>query len=273
MSQSGSARCNRPGTARAGAPTSAPSRIRHTPNGLRIANAHLGHVQVALLEDLQRQQSVGEQYRAQREDRNLELQCGSRLRRGLAPAWHQVDVRRAAGRARARPRSRPGPRRVSAGGRSPGLAGRMTAPARASRSMFSRWMADSGVSRGTSTSLRASLSMTSAARSIRLSASPLRDGRQRAHAARTDHHGVGRVRARGHRGKPLLAPECAQLPRLRLKRARRTPPRPRRVRAGPDPSPDARRSARLANRAGRRARPRRADTPAGARRRACRKRR
>ena len=38
--------------------------------------------------------------------------------------------------------------------------------------MFSRWMAESGVSRGTRISLRASLSMTSAARSIRLSASP-----------------------------------------------------------------------------------------------------
>ena len=38
--------------------------------------------------------------------------------------------------------------------------------------MFSRWIADSGVSRGTSTSGRRSFSITSAARSIRLSASP-----------------------------------------------------------------------------------------------------
>ena len=38
--------------------------------------------------------------------------------------------------------------------------------------MFSRWIAESGVSRGTSTSGRRSFSMTSAARSIRLSARP-----------------------------------------------------------------------------------------------------
>src|SRR5574343_552633 len=48
----------------------------------------------------------------------------------------------------------------------------MTAPARDWRSMFSRWMAENGVSRGTSTSLRPSFSTTSAARSINLSASP-----------------------------------------------------------------------------------------------------
>ncbi len=38
--------------------------------------------------------------------------------------------------------------------------------------MLSRWIADSGVSRGTRTSGRRSFSITSAARSIRLSASP-----------------------------------------------------------------------------------------------------
>ncbi|MNT45308.1 hypothetical protein D3C72_1818860 [compost metagenome] len=38
--------------------------------------------------------------------------------------------------------------------------------------MFSRWITDSGASRGTSTSLRCSFSITSAARSIRLSLMP-----------------------------------------------------------------------------------------------------
>ena len=50
--------------------------------------------------------------------------------------------------------------------------GTIAAPARASFSMFSRWIAESGVSRGTSTSGRRSFSITSAARSIRLSARP-----------------------------------------------------------------------------------------------------
>jgi len=44
----------------------------------------------------------------------------------------------------------------------------MVAPARVSRVMFSRWMSDSGVSRGTRMSGRRSLSATSAARSTRL---------------------------------------------------------------------------------------------------------
>jgi len=48
----------------------------------------------------------------------------------------------------------------------------MIAPARLSASMFSRWIVESGVSRGTSTSGRRSFSITSAARSIRLSARP-----------------------------------------------------------------------------------------------------
>ena len=45
---------------------------------------------------------------------------------------------------------------------------------RLSASMFSRWITDSGVSRVTSTSLRRSLSVTSAARLIRDSPNPIR---------------------------------------------------------------------------------------------------
>src|SRR5258708_1697902 len=48
----------------------------------------------------------------------------------------------------------------------------MMAPARASRARFSRWMSDNGVSRGTTTRGRRSFSLTSAARSVRLSARP-----------------------------------------------------------------------------------------------------
>ncbi len=45
---------------------------------------------------------------------------------------------------------------------------------RVSASMFSRWISLKGVSRGSSTSLRRSLSMTSAARSSRLPDMPVR---------------------------------------------------------------------------------------------------
>ena len=48
----------------------------------------------------------------------------------------------------------------------------MVAPACASRSMFSSWMVEWGVSRTTMMSLRRSLSMTSAARSMRSSQTP-----------------------------------------------------------------------------------------------------
>ena len=39
--------------------------------GRVVADAHLGHVQVALLEDLERQQPAGKQHGAQRKDGDL----------------------------------------------------------------------------------------------------------------------------------------------------------------------------------------------------------
>ncbi|MNW04513.1 hypothetical protein D3C71_2006130 [compost metagenome] len=52
------------------------------------------------------------------------------------------------------------------------MAGIIRTPSRDSFSIFSKWMACSGVSRGTSTSGRPSLSITSAARVMRLSDEP-----------------------------------------------------------------------------------------------------
>ncbi len=46
------------------------------------------------------------------------------------------------------------------------------APARVTRSMFSRWISESGVSRGTRISLRRSFRHTSAARSIKFVEAP-----------------------------------------------------------------------------------------------------
>ena len=76
----------------------------------------------------------------------------------------------------------------------------MMPPAWLMRSMFaiSIWL--SGVSRGTSTSRRASLSVTSAARVIRLSASAGGDRGERVAAARADHHAVRVKRAAGDPG-------------------------------------------------------------------------
>ncbi len=54
----------------------------------------------------------------------------------------------------------------------PGIAGRTTAPAWVTRTMFSRWIRLSGVSRGTRISLRRSFRWTSAARVIRLAVIP-----------------------------------------------------------------------------------------------------
>ncbi len=51
-----------------------------------------------------------------------------------------------------------------------GIGGTIATPMRESASIFSRWMVLSGISRGTSTSLRPSLSTTSAARPTRPSA-------------------------------------------------------------------------------------------------------
>jgi hypothetical protein len=54
-----------------------------------------------------------------------------------------------------------------------GIAGTRWMPASSARRMFSTWMRLSGVSRGTRTSGRPSLSVTSAARSIRFEARPV----------------------------------------------------------------------------------------------------
>ena len=48
----------------------------------------------------------------------------------------------------------------------------IVAPARRRRRRFSRWIVESGVSRGTSTSLRSSLSATEAARWTRFAIAP-----------------------------------------------------------------------------------------------------
>ena len=76
---------------------------------------------------------------------------------------------------------------------------------RASR--FSRWMSDSGVSRGTSTSRRPSLSCTAAARWIRFASAAAGDRAHRGHRAGADHH---RVRPRAAR--------CVRAPVVALSR-------------------------------------------------------
>lgn len=67
-----------------------------------------------------------------------------------------------------------------------GIGGTIATPMRESASIFSRWMVLSGISRGTSTSLRPSLSTTSAARPTRPSSVTSADTGERFHAA----HGI-----------------------------------------------------------------------------------
>ena len=95
----------------------------------------------------------------------------------------------------------------------------MSAPARRSVRSASRWIAERGVSRGTSTSRRSSLRATPAARWIRLACPDAGDRAARRHRARADHVGVAPAPSPTRRARTSRAPRTAS-------RRRRRAPRP-----------------------------------------------